>query len=187
MTTQHPGDVFHRFDVASHRAETPAIEEFLCPGYRITRHQRGSRGGRSAGGRHARGGPPRRGWRPTHQPARKWNYHNQSEGSNRLPSVMDIDPRAGRPADSGCGRKPSRSGRLRDCRQILPGMGARVPSSPPHNDDAPPRGAQFLIAWRNPTVKLKDGTPSAGKRILIDGQQRVTALMAALLGREVLN
>lgn len=44
----------------------------------------------------------------------------------------------------------------------------------------------YLISWRNPTVKLKDGTPSAGKRILIDGQQRVTALMAALLGREVL-
>jgi len=44
----------------------------------------------------------------------------------------------------------------------------------------------YLIAWRNPTVRLKDGTPSAGKRILIDGQQRVTALMASLLGREVL-
>lgn len=44
----------------------------------------------------------------------------------------------------------------------------------------------YLIAWRNPTVRLKDGTPSAGKRILIDGQQRVTALMAAVLGREVL-
>lgn len=44
----------------------------------------------------------------------------------------------------------------------------------------------YLIAWRNPTVKLKDGTLSAGKRILIDGQQRVTALMASLLGREVL-
>ncbi|MCB1045391.1 MAG: DUF262 domain-containing protein [Acidobacteria bacterium] len=44
----------------------------------------------------------------------------------------------------------------------------------------------YLIAWRNPTIKLKDGSPSAGKRILIDGQQRVTALMAALLGREVL-
>jgi hypothetical protein len=44
----------------------------------------------------------------------------------------------------------------------------------------------YLISWRNPTVKLKDGTSSAGKRILIDGQQRVTALMAALLGREVL-
>ena len=44
----------------------------------------------------------------------------------------------------------------------------------------------YLIAWRNPTVKLKDGTPSAGKRVLIDGQQRVTALMAGLLGLEVL-
>jgi uncharacterized protein with ParB-like and HNH nuclease domain len=44
----------------------------------------------------------------------------------------------------------------------------------------------YLIAWRNPTIRLKDGTSSAGKRILIDGQQRVTALMAALLGREVL-
>jgi len=44
----------------------------------------------------------------------------------------------------------------------------------------------YLISWRNPTIRLKDGTSSAGKRILIDGQQRVTALMAALLGREVL-
>lgn len=44
----------------------------------------------------------------------------------------------------------------------------------------------YLIAWRNPTVKLKDGTLSAGKRILIDGQQRITALMAGILGREVL-
>lgn len=44
----------------------------------------------------------------------------------------------------------------------------------------------YLIAWRNPTVKLKDGSTSAGKRILIDGQQRVTALMASLLGKEVL-
>ncbi|MFA6958340.1 MAG: DUF262 domain-containing protein [Thermoanaerobaculia bacterium] len=44
----------------------------------------------------------------------------------------------------------------------------------------------YLIAWRNPTVKLKDGSSSRGKRILIDGQQRVTALMAAILGTEVL-
>ena len=44
----------------------------------------------------------------------------------------------------------------------------------------------YLITWRNPRVKLKDGTLSDGKRILIDGQQRITALMAALLGREVL-
>jgi hypothetical protein len=45
----------------------------------------------------------------------------------------------------------------------------------------------YLIAWRNPTVKLKDGTTSSGKRILIDGQQRVTALTAALLGWFVIN
>ena len=44
----------------------------------------------------------------------------------------------------------------------------------------------YLISWRNPSIKLKDGTFSNGKRILIDGQQRVTALMAALLGRTVL-
>ncbi len=44
----------------------------------------------------------------------------------------------------------------------------------------------YLIAWRNPNVKLKDGSTSTGKRILIDGQQRVTALMASLLGVEVL-
>jgi hypothetical protein len=43
----------------------------------------------------------------------------------------------------------------------------------------------YLIAWRNPAVKLKDGSSSAGKRVLIDGQQRVTALMAALLGQQV--
>lgn len=44
----------------------------------------------------------------------------------------------------------------------------------------------YLISWKNPMVRLKDGSRSDGKRILIDGQQRVTALMAALLGREVL-
>ena len=44
---------------------------------------------------------------------------------------------------------------------------------------------EALIAWRNPTVKLKDGSSSAGKRVLIDGQQRVTAFMAALLGQQV--
>lgn len=43
----------------------------------------------------------------------------------------------------------------------------------------------YMIMWRNPTIKLKDGSLSAGKRILIDGQQRMTALMAALLGFEV--
>ena len=44
----------------------------------------------------------------------------------------------------------------------------------------------YLIAWQNPAVRLKDGTLSAGKRILIDGQQRVTALLTALLGNQVI-
>lgn len=43
----------------------------------------------------------------------------------------------------------------------------------------------YLIAWRNPTVRLKDGTTATGRRILIDGQQRVTALLAALIGEKV--
>jgi hypothetical protein len=45
----------------------------------------------------------------------------------------------------------------------------------------------YLIAWRNPNVKLKDGSTSEGKKILIDGQQRVTALTAAILGQYVIN
>jgi uncharacterized protein with ParB-like and HNH nuclease domain len=43
----------------------------------------------------------------------------------------------------------------------------------------------YIITWRNPDTNLKDGTKSLGKKILIDGQQRVTALTAALLGQEV--
>lgn len=45
----------------------------------------------------------------------------------------------------------------------------------------------YVIAWRNPNVRLKDGTLSEGKKILIDGQQRVTALTAAILGQQVIN
>lgn len=45
----------------------------------------------------------------------------------------------------------------------------------------------YLIMWQNPNVLLKDGTQSVGKRILIDGQQRVISLEAALLGKEVVN
>ena len=45
----------------------------------------------------------------------------------------------------------------------------------------------YLITWRNPDVRLRDGTKSAGKRILIDGQQRVIALRAALQGHQVVN
>ena len=32
-----------------------------------------------------------------------------------------------------------------------------------------------------------DGTKATGKRILIDGQQRVTALMASILGKEIID
>lgn len=45
----------------------------------------------------------------------------------------------------------------------------------------------YVIAWRNPNVRLKDGTISEGKKILIDGQQRVTALTAAILGEYVID
>lgn len=45
----------------------------------------------------------------------------------------------------------------------------------------------YLIVWKNHNVRLKDGTVSAGKKILIDGQQRVTALMTAILGIPVIN
>jgi hypothetical protein len=45
----------------------------------------------------------------------------------------------------------------------------------------------YLIAWRNPDVKLKDGSVAQGRMILIDGQQRVTALTAAVLGQQVVN
>jgi hypothetical protein len=45
----------------------------------------------------------------------------------------------------------------------------------------------YIIAWRNPNIKLKDGSVAEGKKILIDGQQRVTALRAALAGEQVIN
>lgn len=45
----------------------------------------------------------------------------------------------------------------------------------------------YIITWRNSTVRLKDGTSSHGKQILIDGQQRITALRAAIKGLSVIN
>lgn len=45
----------------------------------------------------------------------------------------------------------------------------------------------YVIAWRNPNVRLKDGSMSEGRKVLIDGQQRVTALTAAILGQYVIN
>ncbi len=34
---------------------------------------------------------------------------------------------------------------------------------------------------------MKDGTVSVGKQVLIDGQQRITAMAAAIVGNEVLD
>lgn len=45
----------------------------------------------------------------------------------------------------------------------------------------------YLITWKNPDVKIKGGGVAEGKTVLIDGQQRVTALTAALAGKAVLN
>ena len=45
----------------------------------------------------------------------------------------------------------------------------------------------YIITWKNPDVKTKDGGVSNGKHVLIDGQQRITALMAAIAGKEVLD
>ncbi len=45
----------------------------------------------------------------------------------------------------------------------------------------------YLITWQNPSIKLKDALHSEGKRILIDGQQRVVAFRASLLGEEVMD
>lgn len=45
----------------------------------------------------------------------------------------------------------------------------------------------YIITWKNPDVKTKDGGKANGKKVLIDGQQRVTALMAAISGKEVLD
>ncbi len=45
----------------------------------------------------------------------------------------------------------------------------------------------YIISWRNPDVKLKDGSLSMGKKVLIDGQQRITALTAALVGEPVID
>lgn len=45
----------------------------------------------------------------------------------------------------------------------------------------------YLITWKNPDVKVKGGGTAQGKTVLIDGQQRVTALMASLSGLPILN
>lgn len=45
----------------------------------------------------------------------------------------------------------------------------------------------YIITWKSPDVKIKDGRSSNGRMILIDGQQRITALSTALNRIEVVN
>lgn len=45
----------------------------------------------------------------------------------------------------------------------------------------------YIITWKNPDVRTKDGSFAQGRHVLIDGQQRITALMAAISGLEVLD
>lgn len=45
----------------------------------------------------------------------------------------------------------------------------------------------YIITWKSPDIKIKDGITSNGRLILIDGQQRVTALSTALNKIEVVN
>lgn len=44
----------------------------------------------------------------------------------------------------------------------------------------------YLIIWQNPDVRLKNGGSAVGKKVLIDGQQRITALMTAIAGYPIL-
>lgn len=45
----------------------------------------------------------------------------------------------------------------------------------------------YVIIWKNPDTRLKSGKVSEGKKIVIDGQQRITALRASILGLKVIN
>ena len=45
----------------------------------------------------------------------------------------------------------------------------------------------YIITWKSSGVRLKDGTTSHGKQILIDGQQRILALRTAIKGLPVVN
>ena len=45
----------------------------------------------------------------------------------------------------------------------------------------------YIIVWKNPDIRLKNGKVSSGKKILIDGQQRITAIEAAVVGQPVVD
>lgn len=45
----------------------------------------------------------------------------------------------------------------------------------------------YIITWSNPETRLKDGSFSRGKSIIIDGQQRIMAMASAIAGKNILN
>src|SRR3989344_3262467 len=45
----------------------------------------------------------------------------------------------------------------------------------------------YIIISKDPDIQLRDGTSAEGKKVVIDGQQRITAMQAAILGEEVIN
>ena len=45
----------------------------------------------------------------------------------------------------------------------------------------------YIIRWQSPNVRIKNGGESAGKFLLIDGQQRITALMTSILGIKIID
>ena len=47
--------------------------------------------------------------------------------------------------------------------------------------------AGYIIFWQSPKLQAKDGNLARGRKILIDGQQRITALMTAIAGKTIIN
>jgi uncharacterized protein with ParB-like and HNH nuclease domain len=45
----------------------------------------------------------------------------------------------------------------------------------------------YIIVSKDPDIQLRDGTMAGGKKVLIDGQQRITAMQAAILGEEIID
>ncbi len=45
----------------------------------------------------------------------------------------------------------------------------------------------YLIIWQNPDTVDKNGEKTIGKKIMIDGQQRITALMTSIVGLQIID
>lgn len=45
----------------------------------------------------------------------------------------------------------------------------------------------YIIISKDPDIQLRDGSSAEGKKVVIDGQQRIAAMQAAILGEEVVN